>query len=77
MIGRCPAETGSRKVPLLIGRQQGRETEFVAVLFPYRGRPDLAVARHGNEITISHGNLSDVLTLPSDGSRPALVRRAR
>ncbi len=74
ITGQCPAETGSRKVPLLVGRQQGRAVEFVTVLCPYRGKLDLAVERRRNELTIRHGGSSDVLTLPSDGTRPTVVR---
>ena len=72
-VGQCPAETGSRKVPLLVGRQQGRVVEFVTVLYPYRRKLDLAVERRGNEITLRHGGSSDVLTLPADGTRPTVV----
>lgn len=75
IIGQCPAETGSRKVQLLIGRQRGRAAEFVAVLCPCQGKLDLAVERQGNEFHIRYGDLLDVLTLPSDGTRPAVVRR--
>jgi hypothetical protein len=75
MIGQCPAETGSRKIQMLLGRQKGRVVEFVTLLYPYKRKLDLAVARRGNEITIHHGGASDVLTLPSDGTRPAIVSR--
>ena len=75
MIGQCPAETGSRKVQLLIGRQKGRTAEFVTVLCPYQGKLDLAVAHQGNEISIRRGGSLEVLTLPPDGARPAVVRQ--
>jgi hypothetical protein len=74
IIGQCPAETGSRKVPVLVGRQQGKAVEFVTVLYPYEGKLDLGVARNGNELTIRRGGACDVLTLPSDGSRPTVAR---
>jgi hypothetical protein len=73
IIARCPAETGSRKVPLLIGRQQGKTAEFVAVLFPYRDQGTLSVERRANELTIHHGGLCDRLTI-SATSRPSVVR---
>jgi hypothetical protein len=75
IAGQCPAETGSRKVQLLISRQRGRAAEFVAVLCPYQGKLDLAVERQGNEFHIRHDGLLDVLTLPPDGTRPAVVRQ--
>ena len=74
IVGQCPAETGSRKVPLLIGRQHSRTAEFVTVLLPYPVKADLAVERRGNEIVIRHGSLSETLTLPSDGNRTTVAR---
>jgi hypothetical protein len=77
LIGQCPAESGSRKAPLLIARQQGKAAEFITVLFPWRGNPDFAVERRGDEIIISHGSFSDVLALPGGGHRPRLTRQHR
>jgi hypothetical protein len=74
VAGQCPAESGSRKVPLLVGRQQGRVVEFVTVLYPYKGKLDLAVERQGKQLTIRHGGSLDVLTLTPDGTRPTVVR---
>jgi hypothetical protein len=74
IIGQCPAESGSRKIQLLISRQKGTEAEFVTVLYPYEGRLNLAVERKGNEFYIRHGGLLDVLTLPPEGTRPEVVR---
>jgi hypothetical protein len=34
MTGECPAETGARRIPMLIARQKGTTVEFVAVLAP-------------------------------------------
>jgi hypothetical protein len=76
ITGKCPAESGSRKVSLVIGRQQGRAGEFVTVLSPYRVTPNLAVARHSNEITIRRPSTVEVLTIPADGGRPSLQREA-
>ena len=73
IIAQCPAETGSRKVPLLIGRQRGKAAEFVAVLFPYRDQGTLSVERRANELTIHHVGLCDRLTI-SATSRPSVVR---
>jgi hypothetical protein len=74
MTGQCPAETGSRKIQLLISRQKGTAAEFVTVLYPYQGQLHLAVERKGNEFHIRHGDLLDVLTLPPEGTRPEVVR---
>jgi hypothetical protein len=75
MTGQCPAESGSRKVPLLVSHQQGKGAEFVTVLYPYQGHLDLAVQRKGSKFHIRHGASLDVLTLPTDGTRPAIVRQ--
>lgn len=75
MTAQCPAETGSRKVQLFVGRQKGRAAEFVTVLSPFKGKPDLAVTPRGDELAIRRGRVLDVLTLPPDGSRPAVVRQ--
>jgi hypothetical protein len=73
IVAECPAETGSRKVPLLIGRQKGKTAEFVAVLFPYQGKCKLEVERHENEITLRHDGFRDHLTV-APGARPSVVR---
>jgi hypothetical protein len=75
ITGQCPAESGSRKVQLLISRQRGRAADFVTVLCPYQGKLDLAVERQGDNFNIRHGGVLDVLTLPPDGTRPAVARR--
>jgi hypothetical protein len=76
VVARCPAETGSRKVPLLIGRQKGKTAEFYTVLLPYREHCTLQVDRQGNEITIQHDGFRDRLSVPRD-ARPSVVRQAR
>ena len=75
ITGQCPAESGSRRIPLLISRQQGKVAEFVTVLYPYQGQLDLAVEHKGNELNIRHGASVDVLTLPAEGIRPTVVRQ--
>lgn len=74
MTGQCPAESGSRKIPLLVSRQKGKAADFVTVLYPYQGQLDLTVERNGNEFHIRHGHSVDVLTLPADGTRPTVER---
>lgn len=76
VVGECPAESGSRKVPLLLGRQQGRTAEFVAVLYPYRGQCALSVEHQENDLLIRHGRFCDRLSLPAD-ERPRVVREER
>ena len=75
ITGQCPAETGSRKVQLLVSRQMGRAADFVTVLCPFQGKLNLAVEHQGNDFHIQHGGLLDVLTLPPDGTRPTVARR--
>jgi hypothetical protein len=73
IAARCPAETGSRTVPLLIGRQQGKAAEFFAVLCPYEGKCSLKVERNGDELTVRHDGFCDRLTVPAT-ARPSVVR---
>lgn len=75
IVGQCPAESASRKIPLLVGRQQGSTVQFVAVLCPYRGRLDFRVERRSHGISIRHGGKTDLLSLPTDGSRPSVARK--
>jgi hypothetical protein len=75
ITGQCPAETGSRKVQLLVSRQKGTAAEFVTVLYPYQGQLRLAVERKGNDFYIRHGDSLDVLTLPPDATCPKVLRR--
>jgi hypothetical protein len=73
MSAECPGETGARKIPLLIARQQTNAAEFVTVLAPYRERAQLAVTRDGPSLKIQFGSTVVKLSVPSDGTRPALV----
>jgi len=75
LTGRCPAETGSRTVPLIIARQEGKVAEFFTVLYPFRAKPTLAVTHQGDQLEIRHGDSVDMLTLPSESTRPTVVRR--
>jgi hypothetical protein len=71
MTAQCPAETGGRKVDLLIVRQSGDTAEFITALSPLnkhllliKGRPD--------EIQIA-GPVAGILTFPHADSGPAFV----
>lgn len=75
LTAQCPAETGSRKVQLFVGRQMGLTAEFVTVLSPFKGKDDLEVSRQGGALAIRRGKVLDVLSLPPDGSRPAVARQ--
>jgi hypothetical protein len=72
MTGRCPAESGSRKIPLLISRQKCKVAEFICVLFPYADKLVFTVKREGAQLDIAHNGAADVLNIPPDGSRPEL-----
>jgi hypothetical protein len=67
--GKCPAESGSRKIDLLIGRQTAKEAEFVAVLFPFVAKPPkLNVKKAGNKLEIRAGSVQEILILPEAAS---------
>ena len=63
--GRCPAESGSRKVPLFIARQSGKQQSFVTVLCPYRGAPSVTVARVGDSLQLRCGRVTRTVPLES------------
>jgi hypothetical protein len=75
MQGKCPAESGSRQIPLLIAGQKGRSAEFVSVLCPYKGKLGCSVERHDGQIVITHDHFRDVLTLQPSGTRPTVLRQ--
>jgi hypothetical protein len=74
LTGQCPAESGSRRIPLLVSRQKGREAEFVTLIYPYQADLHLTVDRVGNTLHIRHGDSLDLLTLPADRTRPTVER---
>jgi hypothetical protein len=75
VTAQCPAETGSRSIPLLIARQKGPSVEFITVLYPHRGKDVLTVTRRGEELVIVHGDTEDTLIFPNDGQRPEVTRK--
>jgi hypothetical protein len=65
-LGTCPAETASRRAPLVIARQHGREARFVSLFAPSRsGRVDLKT--DGATVTIADGENADHIYLKSVG----------
>lgn len=73
LSGMCPAETGARKIPLLIARQEGKTVEFVAVLFPCGRNSEVSVRDESGTLSIRHGDTLDILTWPSSGKGPSLT----
>lgn len=76
ILGKCPAETGSRQVPLLIARQTGTTAEFISVLFPYRDTYSLDAEWTGEQLRIRHNRREDVITLPVGQTPPLLVEHS-
>lgn len=74
VTGRCPADTGSRTIPLLIARQKARSAEFITVLFPHEGRQPLSVQRRQQVLAITHGAVTDCLDAGAVGQKPHLIR---
>jgi hypothetical protein len=67
--GKCPAESGSRKIDILIARQTAREAEFIAVLRPFVAKPPkLSVKKDGHKLEIKTDSFVEVLTLPETAS---------
>ena len=57
--GECPAETGTRKVPLLIVRKSGRNADFITVLAPYANKSDVKCSIEHGLIKIERGDTVD------------------
>jgi hypothetical protein len=71
VTGHCPAETGSRQVPVLICRRVGSSASFTTVLMPFRSEPNLAVTREGNTVLIRTDKLAEQITLPTTDQPPS------
>lgn len=71
MTAQCPAETGGRKVDLLIVRQSGRTAEFITALSPLNKPLSLKTGR-GDEVQIA-GPVAGILTFPHADSGPVFV----
>jgi len=73
---RCPAETGVRTIPLLVARQQGRQCQFLALLFPYKkqqiNEKPRIIACSPDKITVEYRQNQDVIRL---GDIISFVRR--
>lgn len=75
IVAECPAETGARRVPLLICRREAKTASFATVLMPVRGRHVVRLQRSDRELTISSPGFTDTITLPQSGQPPAIDRR--
>lgn len=74
LVGKCPAETATRTIPLLIARQSGTSAEFITVLYPHYADAGLSINRDGDKLVIMHGGDEDTLTLPKAGEKPTVIR---
>lgn len=72
--GLCPAESGSRTIPILIARQSGKTATFHTVLMPFTKTVHLSVTALPNAVEIRHGTTLDHLNLPP-GGKPTLARK--
>jgi len=59
----CPAESGTRKVSLVVARRTGRSATFTCVLFPYRGRLRAYATLEAGLIKFSHDGLVDLISV--------------
>lgn len=76
MTAQCPAETGSRRIPLVNSRREGTTASFTTVLMPFRSQAGpLSVQRKGAKLVITTAAFSDRITPPADGQDPAVSRQ--
>ena len=64
MLGKCPAESGARQIPILIARQTGSNAEFVSVILPYREISHLSVQHQPHALLIDDGTRQETVQLP-------------
>ncbi|MCX8053734.1 MAG: heparinase II/III family protein [Armatimonadetes bacterium] len=65
-VGSCPAETASRRVPIVVARKSGKEARFVSLFSPSNSEMiDLKV--EGAEVTLSDGRNADHIYLREFG----------
>lgn len=77
LTAKCPAETGARRVDLLIARQMSRHAQFVTVLRGCSARESLGVEQRGDELHIRSGGDRHVVRLAADGGCPSFLSAAR
>lgn len=77
IAGKCPAETGSRRIPLLICRHEGATAMFATVLMPFRGTGGVEVRLQNEAVIVSTGHFTDTIQLPHGEDKPRLSRDAR
>jgi hypothetical protein len=75
IAARCPAETGSRSVPLLICRRESQTASFTTVLLPFRGTAHITVRREKDAVIVTTDQFTDTITLPDDDNKPTFSRQ--
>lgn len=65
--GECPAEAGTRKVPLVIGRKSGRNADFITVLAPYVDKCDVKCSVEHGLVKIERGDTVDWVFIGDPG----------
>jgi len=75
MTAKCPAETGVRKVDLLVLRQSGKAAEFITAICPSDKRLSLKPGQP-DEVQIS-GAVAGKLKFPIAGSGPVFVPNSK
>jgi len=61
---KCSAETGTRKIDLLIARQSGTSSRFITVLYPFKTKAKLNVKLKNGILNVKSGSINDKLILP-------------
>lgn len=70
----CPAESGTRKVPLIVSRKKGKTATFTAILFPYLGSLRVTATLKRGLIEVNHDGVTDWISIePHTAERPLLT----
>lgn len=63
--GKCPAESGTRQIPLLIARQEGTNAEFITLIFPCHDSSSISIKRQPGAIILNAGSRHETIALPA------------
>lgn len=71
--GECPAESGSRTIPILIARQKAKTAEFMTVLFPCHKGSTHEAHWDGSTLTMTKDGSTNRIAFGKAEGRPLLI----
>ncbi|MDI6829128.1 MAG: hypothetical protein QME62_11660, partial [Armatimonadota bacterium] len=59
----CPAESGTRKVPIIISRKKGKSATFTSIFFPYIRSFRVTASLNNSLIEVNHDGVTDFISI--------------